>query len=183
MEITYTSSYTHDSINTMADKERRISERSLENLKLGAESRRLGKVRHNFTILPETVQWLKGTGNASDAIDGLVEAAKTGGLNSRNTHERIEPGLDNSINVYEREIQDLKRDLEETQMELTKTRSLLEQSRKIEVDTMGLLAACQQNGSKITDALRSLLQFNHRSLKWKEIKQQAQEVLELIDDV
>lgn len=126
-------------------EKRQMNERSLENLKLGAESRKLGKVRHNFTILPETMEWLRGTGNASDAIDSLVQIAKSGGLNSNNTHERIEQKYQESINVYEREIQDLKRDLEETQLELAKTRSLLEASRKAERNTGNLLATGQQD--------------------------------------
>lgn len=125
------------------EEKRQMNERSLENLKLGAESRKLGKVRHNFTILPETMEWLRGTGNASDAIDSLVQVAKSGGLNSSNTQERIEQKYQESINVYEREIQDLKRDLEETQLELAKTRLLLEASRKAERNTMDLLATGQ----------------------------------------
>ncbi|WP_155823743.1 hypothetical protein [Gloeocapsa sp. PCC 7428] len=58
----------------MADKQ--ISPRSLENLKLGALKRYQGKVRCNFTILPETLEWLKRGGNASSRIDQLVAAAK-----------------------------------------------------------------------------------------------------------
>lgn len=126
-------------------EKRQMNERSLENLKLGAESRKLGKVRHNFTILPETMDWLRGTGNASDAIDSLVQVARSGGLNSKHTHGQIEQNYQESISVYEREVQDLKRDLEETQLELAKTRSLLEASRKAERNTMDLLAPGQQD--------------------------------------
>jgi DNA-binding transcriptional regulator GbsR (MarR family) len=95
----------------MTDKVRQVSERSLENLKLGSKSRDKGKQRHNFTVLPETVQWLKDTGNASDAIDKLVEVARKG------------ESLSNT--EYQQKIKDLERDLEETYLELSKVRSQL----------------------------------------------------------
>lgn len=111
----------------MTDKVRQISERSLENLKLGAQSRDKGKQRHNFTVLPETVQWLKGTGNASDAIDVLVEAAKSKGLLSNNTHDRETEVVSND--VYEGKIKDLELSLEETYLELSKVRSQLAEAQ------------------------------------------------------
>jgi chromosome segregation ATPase len=111
----------------MTDKVRQVSERSLENLKLGAKSRYQGKQRHNFTVLPETVQWLKGTGNASDAIDVLVEAAKSKGLLSNNTHvQEMQPV---SNDVHEGKIKDLEVSLEETQLELSKLRSQLAEAQ------------------------------------------------------
>jgi outer membrane protein TolC len=84
-------------------------------LKLGSKFRDKGKQRHNFTVLPETVQWLKDTGNASDAIDKLVEAARKGELLS-NTD-------------YQQKIRDLELNLEETYFELSKVRSDLEMLR------------------------------------------------------
>ncbi len=111
----------------MTDKVRQVSERSLENLKLGAQSRYQGKQRHNFTVLPETVQWLKGTGNASDTIDVLVEAAKNKGLLSSNTHDRETEVVSND--VYEGKIKDLELSLEETYLELSKVRSQLAQAQ------------------------------------------------------
>ncbi len=96
----------------MTDKVRQVSERSLENLKLGSKFRDKGKQRHNFTVLPETVQWLKDTGNASDAIDKLVEVARKGELLS-NTE-------------YQQKVKDLERDLEETYLELSRVRLELE---------------------------------------------------------
>lgn len=85
------------------DKVRRISERSLENLKLGAQSRYQGKVRHNFTILPETALWLKKGGNASERIDQLVASAKSGDLKPNHTHERKDRERLVSEDVYQRE--------------------------------------------------------------------------------
>ncbi len=160
-----------------------MNERSLENLKLGAESRKLGKVRHNFTIMPDSMEWLRGTGNASDAIDGLVQAARNGGLSSNNTHERIEQEYQESINVYEREIQDLKRDLEETQLELSKTRSLLEASRETERNTMDLVVTCHQDGFRAAEILKQALAIKLRSAAGETIRQKINEALELIDDV
>lgn len=60
----------------MESKRKQICPRSLENLKLGASARNQDKVRHNFTLLPSTMAWLKATGNASEAIDNLVAVAK-----------------------------------------------------------------------------------------------------------
>lgn len=109
-------------------KKRQVSDRSLENLKLGAQSRYQGKLRHNFTVLPETVQWLKGTGNASDAIDCLVEAAKKGNFFSKDTHEWKEDKATTSSNVYEQKISELEVSLEEIQLELSKTRLQLKEA-------------------------------------------------------
>lgn len=162
-------------------RKRQVSERSLENLKLGAESRRQGKLRHNFTILPETVQWLKGTGNASDAIDALVEAARKGGLNSSNTHEWKEQEQAQSNNVYEQEIKDLKRDLEETQLELQKTRSLLDASRRSEQDALRLLSTCHTEAFEAADILKAALKL--KSNAGGAIKREIEKALPLIDDV
>jgi len=59
---------------------RNINPRSLENLKLGSESRRQGKIPMNLTVLPETSIWLKKRGSASATVDGLVRLAKAGQL-------------------------------------------------------------------------------------------------------
>lgn len=53
-------------------KARYLNPNSLENLRRGSEARDRGKVRRNYTLLPETVEWLKEQRNASDAIDRLV---------------------------------------------------------------------------------------------------------------
>lgn len=165
----------------MSDKERKISERSLENLKLGSESRKLGKVRHNFTILPETMEWLRSWGNASDAIDGLVKSAKSGELDSNNTHEQKQEENTVSIDVYEKEIQDLKRDLEETQLELAKTRSLLDTSRQKEQIQTDLLCECHSDAFKAADILKAAL--NLKGNATKAIKAEIEKALPLIDDV
>lgn len=74
----------------MAEKERKINPRSLENLKLGAIARNQGKLRRNTTLLPETIEWLEAQGNVSEAIDTLVAAAKKGEAKSEYTHERTQ---------------------------------------------------------------------------------------------
>lgn len=53
-----------------------VNPKSLENLRLGAETRNKDKQRTNLTLLPETVRWLKGCGNASDKVDELVGEAR-----------------------------------------------------------------------------------------------------------
>jgi hypothetical protein len=74
----------------MQGKERRVSARSLENLKLGAIARYQGKIRQNVTIKPDSLEWLKKGGNVSGRIDELVARAKSGELNSNNTHSTID---------------------------------------------------------------------------------------------
>jgi predicted RNase H-like nuclease (RuvC/YqgF family) len=142
----------------MTDKVRQVSERSLENLKLGAQSRYQGKQRHNFTVLPETVQWLKGTGNASDAIDVLVEAAKSKGLFSNNTHDREPEVVSND--VYERNVKDLEISLEETQLELSKLRSQLAEAQGENNFQETRWKLAERMNDEAIDENRKLKQFN-----------------------
>lgn len=178
----------------MTDEKRKMSERSLENLKLGAESRRQGKVRHNFTILPETVQWLKCSGNASEAIDNLVFAALDKKLFSTNTHDRIdkEQTLSNntherieepntvSNNAYNQRVLELNLSLEETYLELSTVRSCLEESREREQLLTYQLNYCQQDRAKIIDLLKPALKFPGNNAA--PIKAQIRAVLALLDD-
>ena len=164
----------------MADKERQVSERSLENLKLGAESRRQGKVRHNFTILPETVQWLKCSGNASEAIDNLVSAALNQELFSEDTHHRKEEPSTISNNVYNRKIQEFNQSLEETYLELATVRLQLQESLGKQQLLTDQLNYCQQDRTKITDLLKPALKFPGNNAA--PIKAQIREVLTLLED-
>jgi hypothetical protein len=61
-------------------RERILNDRSLENLKLGPIFRDQGKQRFNTTLRPETIAWLKRGGNASQRIEDLVDAARSGYL-------------------------------------------------------------------------------------------------------
>jgi hypothetical protein len=61
-------------------RERILDDRSLENLKLGPIFRDQGKQRFNTTLRPETIVWLKRGGNASQRIEDLVDAARSGYL-------------------------------------------------------------------------------------------------------
>lgn len=117
----------------MADKERRINERSLENLKLGAVARRQGKERHNYTILPETHQWLEHSGNASRRLDELVASAKRGEIKSGYTHERIQAEESVSNNAY--------KEIEVLKVEVERLRSLV---AELEVENAKLQAEQQQ---------------------------------------
>lgn len=171
--IRYTSNCTHDWMLDMTEKERRVSERSLENLKLGAESRRQGKLRHNFTILPETVQWLKGTGNSSDAIDVLVEAARTGGLRSSDTHDWKDKEQVVSNDVYKQ--------IETLQAELADVRLQLEKSQALEKDSTEQVIQCHRDGFKAAEILNAALSLPANA--GGKIKTQIRKALELIDDV
>lgn len=178
----------------MIDEKRKMSERSLENLKLGAESRRQGKVRHNFTILPETVQWLKCSGNASEAIDNLVFAALNQKLSSSSTHDWIdkEQALSNdtherkqelntvSNDVYEQKIQEFNQSLEQTYLELSTVRSRLKELFEREQLLIDQLNHCQQNRAKITDLLKPTLKLPGNNAA--PIKAQIRAVLTLLDD-
>jgi hypothetical protein len=157
----------------MAEKERRVSERSLENLKLGAESRRQGKLRHNFTILPETVQWLKGTGNSSDTIDALVEAARNGGLVSSSTHDWKDKEQVVSNDVYKQ--------VETLQSELAEVRSQLEKSQALERDSTEQVIQCHRDGFKAAEILKAAKKLPANA--GGKIKKEIDKALELIDDV
>ncbi|GAA6616434.1 hypothetical protein [Scytonema sp. NUACC26] len=63
---------------------RNMNPASLENLKMGAASRRQNKVACNLTLLPETVAWLKKGGNASARVDDIVHKILKGELVHRN---------------------------------------------------------------------------------------------------
>lgn len=124
----------------MVGKDRRISERSLENLKLGAEARYQGKERHNFTVLPETLEWLKKGGNASRRIDELVAAAKSGELKSSYTHDRNHEQQLTSEYVYKQ--------IETLQAELATAR---EQLRQLEQERDHLQSQLEQSTSQSTE--------------------------------
>lgn len=74
-----TSSYAHN----RKMKERKISQASLENLKLGAIARRKDKVRVNLSLLPTTIKWLKkhdAKGEMSNCVDEIVRRIIAGEL-------------------------------------------------------------------------------------------------------
>lgn len=56
------------------NSKRKMSDRSLANL--NPKARYQGKVRVNLTLLPETFEWLKQDGNASQKIEDLVLVSK-----------------------------------------------------------------------------------------------------------
>ncbi len=98
---------------------------------------------------------------AIDAIDGL------------SNHD--------TVSGHEQEIKDLKRDLEETQLELQKTRSLLEASRQKEKIQTDLLCECHSDAFKAADILKAALKL--KAGNGGAIKVQIKEALKLIDDV
>lgn len=57
---------------------RTMNPNSLKNLELGAKTRYQGKVKATLTLLPDTLSWLKGKGNASRLVDEMVKAARAG---------------------------------------------------------------------------------------------------------
>lgn len=109
------------------EKERQINPRSLENLKLGAEARRKGKIRRNTTLLPETIEWLEERGNVSEMIDQLVASAKNG--LSSDAHKSTNENLENnsvSNDVYESirvEVEQLRSQVASLKEELERSQS------------------------------------------------------------
>jgi predicted RNase H-like nuclease (RuvC/YqgF family) len=114
----------------MVEKQRRVSERSLENLKLGSQARYQGKRRHNFTILPETVEWLKATGNASDTIDALVASVKDGSLRSKDTHNSKDENELKLSQSLSDQITQLKTELEQTQSQIENAKAIEKELRE-----------------------------------------------------
>jgi hypothetical protein len=51
-----------------------MHQNSLDNLRLGASARKKGKVKLNLTVMPDTAEKLKRSGNASRFVELLLEA-------------------------------------------------------------------------------------------------------------
>lgn len=131
---------------------RQMNDRSLENLKLGAQARYQGKIRRNTTLLPETIAWLEGQGNLSAAIDRLVDNARN--TLPDNTHDQISREAKSiSDNTHNRkayknhdeaiirsqaaknqrlltDVRILEKDLEAAKEEISQLRSQLEQAQE-----------------------------------------------------
>ena len=100
----------------MIDKNGKISlknPRSLADLEMGASSHAQTKTRLNVTVLPRTSNWLKGQGNASQAIDELVAGAIAGNL-------KPDDGSSEKLAELTRENSELKAELTELQSQLQK---------------------------------------------------------------
>ena len=141
-------------------KERQVNPRSLENLKLGAEARNQDKQRTNLTLLPETVRWLKGWGNASEKVDELVaEARRNNSVSTPAISEQVEQ----LQKAYEQEREKVKQ---------------LEQMLKAETERANEYCSEELKASKIL----------HEALKLKAnsggaIKNKIKEALSFIDDI
>jgi hypothetical protein len=149
-----------DRIVDRRDKERQVNPRSLENLKLGAEARNQDKQRTNLTLLPETVRWLKDSGNASDKVDQLVrEAQKNNSVSA--------PASDQQI--------------EQLQKALKQEREKVKQLERI------LKEETERANDAVLDGLKAAT-ILHEALKFKSnnatpIKARIREALKLIDDI
>lgn len=141
------------------DKERKINPRSLENLKLGAQARNQDKQRTNLTLLPETVRWLKGWGNASDKVDEMVAEARRHPLGN----QQPQP----TSNQNQQELDELRAKVKDLQQ------ALQEETKRAD--------DAEHRGLKAADIL-------HEALKLKPnaggaIKAKIKEALPFIDDV
>ena len=81
----------------------------------------------------------------------------------------------------EQEIKDLKRDLEETQLELHLARSLLETSRQLEKNHADLLCECHSDAFKAADILKEALKLKANA--GGAIKDKIRSAILLIDDI
>jgi len=135
-----------DRIVDRRDKERQVNPRSLENLKLGAEARNQDKQRTNLTLLPETVQWLKGTGNASEKVDELVtEARRNNSVSAPGASEQVEQ-LQKALEQEREKVRQLERLLkEETEraneycLEELKAAKILHEALKLKANAGGAI--------------------------------------------
>lgn len=77
-------------MHTIRKMTKKVNPKSLENLKLGADSRRQGKIRCTVTILPQTKEWLSSGGNLSGRIDEVVARILAGQLVGIKKVEKLE---------------------------------------------------------------------------------------------
>lgn len=86
---------------------------SIKELEMGVSSHAQTKTRLNVTVLPKTSNWLKGQGNASQAIDELVAAAMT-------TNLEVTDHPSEKLAELTRENEELKTELSQLQKESQK---------------------------------------------------------------
>lgn len=170
MEVSYTSNYTHYWILEMA--KRKVSERSLENLKLGGLSRKSKEVkeRHNILVLPETFQWLKGTGNASDMIDVLVESAKKNGLSSNYTHDKKE---DDQLETLQAELAEMRSQLNKLEGENNFQESRWKRTDRENAGLAKEIREVKENQVKVTELLEEAakLKKNKKGGYWEKVEE------------
>lgn len=121
--------YAHKWILAMSitdDKKRKhqVNERSLDNLKLGPESRRKDKQRRNMSLLPETIKLLEKWGNASDWVDKAAAAYKAGRIKLSDLDPETCPPTSNPDQSPE--VTELRERIAELEAELQRQSRLLE---------------------------------------------------------
>ncbi|MHC5821760.1 MAG: hypothetical protein ACYT04_39310 [Nostoc sp.] len=124
---------------TIGKEKRILHPNSKENLRLGPSSLMQGnkpKVRHNFTLLDETVEWLQKHKSASAKIDELVRQVKEGQL------------------VEIQELPNTKQQIADLEKELKQTRSKLKKAVKLLNEALPLPA---NKGGAIKDKIREAL--------------------------
>jgi len=124
---------------TIGKEKRTLHPNSKKNLRLGPESLMQGnkpKVRHNFTLLDETVEWLQKHPSASAKIDELVRQVKEGQL------------------VEIQELPNTKQQIADLEKELKQIRSKLKKVVKLLDEALPLPA---NKGGAIKDKIRQAL--------------------------
>lgn len=96
---------------------RTMNPNSLKNLELGAKARYQGKVKATLTLLPTTLSWLKGKGNASRLIDEMVEAARAGQFKPADR----DSSQSGELEKLRRELKELRQELERLRLESSNT--------------------------------------------------------------
>jgi len=94
---------------------RQVSDKSLANLALGRKGQ--GKLRRNYTLLPETIDWLDRSGNASRRLDELVARVKSKDLvpalsDPNEKLVEINEVLEDQVKGLRKQIAELHEDLE-----------------------------------------------------------------------
>ncbi len=124
---------------TIGKEKRILHPNSKDNLRLGPSSLMQGnkpKVRHNFTLLDETVEWLQKHKSASAKIDELVAQVREGQL------------------VAVQEVPNTKQQIADLEKELKQIRSKLKKVVKLLNSALPLPA---NKGGAIKDQIREAL--------------------------
>lgn len=115
-----------------------VNPKSLENLRLGAEARNKDKQRTNLTLLPDTVRWLKGCGNASDKVDELVTEARKNPFPQQEKSEAI-PELQEKVNQLEQQLKDKSEYADKLLKDQLKAVDILKEALKLKANAGGAI--------------------------------------------
>ena len=119
-------------------RERFVADKSLENLKLGSQARDQGKIKCTFTLLPNTISWLKQGGNASGRIDEMVDKILSGALVNSNSPS---PALTDAL----KKIADLEQALKRSQEQAAELQAEVDRYRDLFIENKAAINKAKFN--------------------------------------